>query len=82
MSHFYRQFERRLQRTNLVILALAVFIVLLLHSFKGAFSLLVGGVISCVNFYWLRQVINYLILKGAEGSVGWRVSLQYAARYA
>ena len=78
----YAQFEKRLDRTNLLVVTLGVVLVALLHSVLGAVSLGVGGLISYVNFRWLKQAVNFVILQGGKGPVGWRVGIQYAARYA
>ena len=78
----YVQFEKRLDRTNLLVVTLAVLIGALLHSFRGAISLGAGGLISWVNFRWLKQAVNFVILQGGQGPVGWRVGFQYAGRYA
>lgn len=82
MVYDYAQFEKRLDRTNLIVVILGVVLVALLHSVRGAVSLGVGGLISYVNFRWLKKVVNFLILQGGKGPVGWRVGIQYAARYA
>ena len=78
----YAQFERRLDRTNFVVIALAVTLVGFLDSPRGAASLGAGGLISYVNFRWLKQAVNFVIRQGGEGPVGRRVGLQYAGRYA
>ena len=80
--HSYDQFERRIDRTNCLIVVVAVAFTLALHSVKGAFSLTAGGALSYLNFHWLKQVINDLILKGGKGPIGRRVVLQYSGRYA
>jgi hypothetical protein len=78
----YQLFERRLDRTNLIVIFLAVLAVAVLHSPRGAASLAVGGVISSINFRWLKQAVNHVIRQGGEHSVGPRVLLQFAGRYA
>jgi len=57
-------------------------LILLFDSVRGSFSLGVGGVISYVNFHWLKQAVNYVVLEGGKGPVGRRVGLKYAGRYA
>jgi hypothetical protein len=42
----------------------------------------VGGILSTVNFHWLKQAVDYVILEGGSGPVGKRVLWQYAGRYA
>ena len=82
MFEDYAQFEKRLDRTNLIVILLAVTLVTLLDSPRGAASIGAGGLISYVNFRWLKQAVNFVILKGGEGPVGRRVGVQYAGRYA
>jgi hypothetical protein len=78
----YRAFERRLDRTNLIVVLLAVALVAFLDSPRGGASIGAGGLISYVNFRWLKRAVNFVILEGGEGPVGRRVGLQYAGRYA
>ncbi len=78
----FAQFERRLDRTNLVVILIAITLAGILHSPRGAASIGAGGVISYVNFRWLKQAVNFVILQGAQRRVGRRVGLQYAGRYA
>ncbi len=82
MLDSYQQFEKRLDRTNFLVIVVAAALALAFHSAKGAASIATGGAISYVNFHWLKQAVNYVILKGGQGPVGWRVGLQYAGRYA
>ena len=82
MFEDYAHFERRLDRTNFVIIVIAITLAGFLDSLRGATSIGVGGVISYVNFRWLKQAVNFVILQGGEGQVGRRVGLQYAGRYA
>jgi hypothetical protein len=42
----------------------------------------VGGVLSLVNFHWLKRAVDFVILEGGTGPVGKRVAWQYAGRYA
>ena len=78
----YAQFERRLDRTNLIVILFAVTLVGFLDSPRGAASIGAGGLISYVNFRWLKRAVNFVILQGGDGPVGRRVGLQYAGRYA
>ncbi len=78
----HAQFERRLNRTNFVVIVLGVGLAGLLDSPRGAASVGAGGVISYINFHWLKQAVNFIILQGGEGPVGRRVGLQFAGRYA
>lgn len=82
MFDSYQQFEKRLDRTNFLVVIAAAALALALHSVKGAASIAAGGALSYLNFHWLKQAVNYVILKGGQGPVGRRVGLQYAGRYA
>jgi hypothetical protein len=75
-------FDRRVDRTGLVLLILASGITFFLYSGRAALSLAVGGILSTVNFHWLKQAVDYVILEGGSGPVGKRVLWQYAGRYA
>jgi len=75
-------FGPRLDRTSWILLAAACLAALAFHSAAAAFAVALGGVISIVNFHWLKHAVDYVIMKGAEGPVGKRVALQYAGRYA
>ena len=78
----YAVFESRLDRTNMIVMLLAVALVAFLDSTRGAVSIGAGGLISYVNFRWLKRAVNFVILEGGEGPVGRRVGLQFAGRYA
>ncbi len=82
MYDFYQQFEKRVDRTNLVVVVAAVGLALALHSAKGALSVGVGGAISYINFLWLKRAVDYIVLNGGQGEVGRWVRLQYIGRYA
>ncbi len=75
-------FGPRLDRMCLILLLLSCLAALILHSVRASLGVAVGGAISIVNFHWLKQAVDFVILKGAEGPVGKRVGLQYAGRYA
>lgn len=74
--------DRRLDRSSLIVTIAAVPLVFFLHSPKAALSVAVGAGLSWINFRWLKQAIDFVILKGAEGPVGKRVLARYAGRYA
>ena len=82
MPDFYEQFERRLYRTNLILVALGVVTVGALQSVGAAFSLAVGGAISYLNFHWLKQAIDHLVRNRGAGSASRRVLVRYVARHA
>jgi hypothetical protein len=75
-------FDRRVDRTGLILLILASGMTYFLYSGRAALSLAVGGVLSTINFHWLKQAVDFVILKGGSGPVGKRVLWQYAGRYA
>ena len=75
-------FERRLDRTSLILAVTASLGALIFYSAQAALSLALGGLLSTINFHWLKQAVDYVILKGAEERVGKRVVLKYAGRYA
>ena len=75
-------FDRRVDRTGFILLVLASGITFFLYSGRAALSLALGGVLSTVNFHWLKQAVDFVILEGGSGPVGKRVALQYAGRYA
>jgi hypothetical protein len=75
-------FDRRVDRTGFILLILASGITFFMYSGRAALSLALGGVLSTVNFHWLKQAVDYVILEGGSGPVGKRVAWQYAGRYA
>src|SRR5207247_2079832 len=66
-------FDRRVDRTGIILLILASGITFFLYSGRAALSLAVGGVLSTVNFHWLKQAVDFVIIKGGSGPVGKRV---------
>lgn len=77
-----KQIERRIDRTSLLLTLVLAAAVLAFHSAKAALSLGVGGALSYINFHWLRQAVDFIVLKGAQGRIWGRVTLRYTARYA
>jgi len=75
-------FDRRVDRTGFILLILASGITFFMYSWRAALSLALGGVLSTINFHWLKQAVDYVILEGGSGPVGKRVLWQYAGRYA
>jgi hypothetical protein len=75
-------FDRRVDRTGFILLVLASGITFFLYSGRAALSLALGGVLSTVNFHWLKQAVDFVILEGGSGSSWERVVWQYAGRYA
>jgi hypothetical protein len=75
-------FDRRVDRTGFILLVLASGITFFMYSGRAALSLALGGVLSTINFHWLKQAVDFVILEGGSGPVGKRVAWQYAGRYA
>jgi hypothetical protein len=75
-------FDRRVDRTGLALLVLASALTFFLYSGRAALSLAVGGGLSTINFHWLKQAVDFVILKGGSGPVARRVAWQFAGRYA
>jgi hypothetical protein len=75
-------FDRRVDRTGFILLVLATGITFFVYSGRAALSLALGGVLSTINFHWLKQAVDYVVLEGGSGPVGKRVAWQYAGRYA
>jgi hypothetical protein len=74
--------DRRLDRSSLILTLAGMPILLALHSVKAAFSFGAGALLSYINFHWLKQAVDFVILKGAQGGVGGRVMFRFVARYA
>ena len=75
-------FERWVDRTSLILVVVTALATLVFYSGRAAFSLALGGLLSAINFHWLKNAVDYVVLKGAEGPVGKRVAVKYAGRYA
>jgi uncharacterized protein YbjT (DUF2867 family) len=75
-------FDRRVDRTGFILLILASGITFFMYSWRVALSLAVGGILSTLNFHWLKQAVDFVILQGGTGPVGKRIAWQYAGRYA
>jgi hypothetical protein len=75
-------FGQRLNWLSWILIVVCAGVAVVAHSIRAGLSIAVGGAISTINFYWLKQAVDFVILKGAEGPVGKRVALQYAGRYA
>jgi ATP synthase I chain len=74
--------DRRLDRSSLIVTIIAVPLVFILHSGKAAASVLAGAALSYINFRWLKQAVDFIVLQGAEGNTGRRVLLRFLGRYA
>jgi len=75
-------FDRRVDRTAIVLLILISGTTLMLYSARAALSIGLGGILSTVNFHWLKQAVDFVILKGGSGPIGKRVAWKYVGRYA
>jgi hypothetical protein len=74
--------DRRLDRSSLIVTIIAVPLVFILHSGKAASSVLAGALLSYVNFRWLKQAVDFIVLQSAQGNTGRRVLLRFLGRYA
>jgi hypothetical protein len=74
--------DRRLDRTSLMLTLASMPILFALRSASVAFSFGAGALLAYVNFHWLKQAVDFVILKGAQGGVGGRVMFRFVARYA
>jgi len=73
--------DRRLNRSSLVVVLIAMPLILFLHSAKAALSVGAGAVLSYINFHWLKQAVDFLMLHAAEGERGRRVIARFVGRY-
>jgi hypothetical protein len=74
--------DKRLDRTSFIATAIAAPAVSLLYGSKTGLSILSGAFLSYVNFHWLKQAVDFVVLQGAEGGIGGRVLLRFVGRYA
>ena len=74
--------DRRLNRSSLVVAILAAGAAFFLYSAKAALSIAVGAVLSYINFHWLKQAIDFVVLQGAQGGGSRGVAFRFVARYA
>jgi hypothetical protein len=74
--------DRRLNRSSLIVTLVAMPIILALHSWKAALSIGAGAALSYINFHWLKQAVDFVILQGAQGGIGRRVMARFVGRYA
>ena len=73
--------DRRLNRSSLVIVLIAMPLILFLHSAKAALSVGAGAVLSYINFHWLKQAVDFVVLEGAQGRKARRILFRFVARY-
>lgn len=74
--------DRRLDRSSLILTLAAIPAALYFYSLTAALSVAIGAGLSYVNFRWLKQGVDFLILQGGEGGGGRRVLFRFIARYA
>jgi len=79
---FLEGLDRRLDRNSVIVVAVAVPLIFALYSARAALSVLSGAVLSYVNFRWLKQAVDFVVLQGAEGNKGRRVWMRFVGRYA
>ncbi len=73
--------DRRLDRSSLILTVAAIPAALYFYSLQAALSIGIGAGLSYVNFHWLKQGVDFLILKGAQGGGGRSVLFRFVARY-
>ncbi len=78
----FEGFDRRLNRYSLAVTLAAMPVALALHSAKAALSIGSGALLSYVNFHWLKQAVDFIVLHGAQGRLGGRVMARFVGRYA
>jgi len=74
--------QKRLEWTNWLILGLSFFIGLMLVSEKFALGVLLGGLISIVNFHWLHRDLKKVFLNPSGGAARSTVMFRYYLRFA
>ena len=74
--------DKRLNRSSLVVTLIAVPIVFALYSAKAALSVAAGAGLSYINFHWLKQAVDFVVLQGALGNRVPRVLMRFMGRYA
>ncbi len=75
-------FDRRVDRIALLLLVLCTLATCFFYSIRAGASIAVGGVLSLINFHWLKRAVDFVVLEGGTGPVGKRVAWQYIGRYA
>ena len=74
--------DRRLNRSALIVGCFAVPVVFFVFSLKAALSVAAGGVLSYINFSWLKQAIDFIVKQGAQGGGARGVAVRFVGRYA
>jgi len=73
--------QRRLEITNWVVLALFLLSSSFLLSFSFSLGILLGGLISIINFYWLHQNLRstfQYLMNGAKSSILFKYCIRLA----
>jgi hypothetical protein len=78
----FKGLDARLNRSSLIVGIIAVVLAIFLVSAKAALSLAAGGVLSYINFRWLKRGIDFIVMQGAEGQGARGVALRFVGRYA
>jgi hypothetical protein len=74
--------DRRLNRFSLIVACVAVPLAWFFYSAKAALSVAAGGVLSYINFHWLKQAIDFIVIQGAQGGGARGVAVRFVGRYA
>jgi hypothetical protein len=74
--------DRRLNRFALIVATITVPVVFVVFSAKAALSVAAGGVLSYINFNWLKQAIDFIVKQGAQGGGARGVAVRFVGRYA
>ena len=80
-EEFLEGLDKRLDRSSLAVTLIAVPLVFILHSAKAALSIVAGAGLSYINFHWLKQAVDFVVLQGAQGKAP-RVLFRFVGRYA
>jgi hypothetical protein len=81
-DEMFEGLDARLNRSSLIVGTIAVVLLFFLHSAKSALSLAAGAVLSYINFRWLKQAVDFIVLQGAQGHGARGVALRFVGRYA
>ena len=74
--------DARLNRSSLVVGIAAVLGAFFFYSAKAALSIAAGGILSYINFSWLKQAIDFIVKQGAQGGGARGVAIRFVGRYA
>jgi hypothetical protein len=81
-DEIFEGLDTRLNRNSLIVGSIAVVLLFFLHSPKAALSLSAGAVLSYINFKWLKQAVDFIVVQGAQGHGARGVAFRFIARYA